>query len=60
MLGVTGVKLLKGDYNPNADYYQISIPYNDSGSARLIKVYGYSLRASQDDGILIMQVYQAS
>ncbi len=56
--GVIGVKKLKGDSNPNADYYNITIPANGTGVARLVQVYGYTLRASQADGILIMQVYQ--
>lgn len=57
--GLTGAKKLKGDSNPNADYYNFVIPANATGSPRLIKVYGYSLRASQEDGILVLQVYQA-
>ncbi len=58
--GVTATKKLKGDTNPNADYYNVVIPSNGTGSARLVKVYGYSLRANtEEDGLLIMQVYQA-
>lgn len=58
--GVTVTKKLKGDSNPNADYYNIVIPANSTGSTRLVKVYGYSLRANtEEDGLLIMQVYQA-
>ncbi len=59
VVGVKGVKLLKGDYNPNAEYYAITIPANTTGSPRLVKVYGLPLRHEYNEGVLIMSVYQA-
>jgi len=56
--GVSCVKMLKRDSNPNADYYNATVSANGTGSSRLVNIYGYSLRAGSEDGILVFSVYQ--
>ena len=59
IVGATAVLKLKVDSNPNSVYYTVTVPSNGTGSARLVQVYGYSLRAGATDGLLIFNVYQA-
>ncbi len=56
--GVTGMKLLKGDSNPNAEYYNINIPVNSTGEPRLVQVYGRPIRSEPSNGVLILSVMQ--
>ena len=56
--GITGAIKLKGDSNPNAVYYNLIIPQNNTGSPQLVQVYGYTPQASPSQGLLILQVYQ--
>ena len=57
--GIICVKKLKTSNIPTATYYNITIPTNSSGSARLVNVYGYPLGYGINDGILILSLYQA-
>ena len=56
--GVTGAIELKGDSNPNAVYYIISIPQNNTGAPQLVQVYGFTPQASPSQGLLVLQIYQ--
>lgn len=56
--GVTGVRKLKGDYNPTAEYYNLYIPPNATGAPRLVQVYGLPLYHEPNEGVLILQAYQ--
>ncbi len=56
--GVTAVKKLKIDTNPNSEYYTVTIPSNGTGSSRLIKLYGFPLGFAFEDGILLFSLYQ--
>lgn len=54
--GFTATKLLKGDSNPNAEYYKITIPAYST--YRKVQVYGYSFRTNSDDKVLLLDLYQ--
>lgn len=59
--GVTVVKSTTTDNNPNADYYNITIPNNPLSIARRVIVYGYSSISSYTpfSGTVILDVYQS-
>ncbi len=54
--GFTATKLLKGDSNPNAEYYKFNIP--SSSTYKKIQIFGYALRYGNEDGTLIFDSYQ--
>lgn len=57
--GVVVSLKLKKDPNPNVDFYNIFIPQNNTGNPILLKIYGYYLSANNDQGVLLVNAYQA-